>query len=94
MPSASEVGRLIIEGMVILTVLGIVGYVMIMLIGVHTGPMFKHLLQGSGFEDLIDTGWSGWKIVFALVLIIFFGYIIFKIFYEREPTTVGYQGGY
>lgn len=89
-----EVGKIIFTGLVILFILGIVGYVMFILLGVYVAPMFKYMLAGSGYEGSVDMAWNMFKILFILIIITVFGYIIVKLFFEREPTTHGYYGGY
>jgi len=90
-----EVGRTIITGLIVLFVLGIVGYVFFILIGAHVAPVFKHLLSGTGYEGYVDMGWNIFKVLFIVIVIAVFGYVIVKLFFEREPSVQGYYtGGY
>jgi len=88
-----EVGRTIIIGMIVLFSLGIAGYICFTVIGGYVAPAFKHLLSGTDYEGFVDKGWTVFKIIFVILIITVFGYIIVKLFFEREPSVQGYYAG-
>jgi len=92
MADVLESGRVIIISIVALFILGVTGYVMFVLIGGHVAPVFKYLLSGSGYENSVDMAWNAFKIIFVIMALAIFGYVVVKLFFEREPTQD--YGGY
>jgi len=95
-----ELPNVALNVIVLVFIIGIIWFIGNLIIGVHMHPLMKSLnpnntqgITGNEYETKANFFWSSSKLVWYILIAIPFVYIILKLLYEKERTSVPY-GGY
>lgn len=98
-----EIANVSMNALITLFIILTIFSIGLLLIGGYVYPLTKSLnpeytnaegISETQYDDMADSVWTGMKRVFYGLIAVIFFYIVVRILFKKEETSVGYQGGY